>query len=69
MLVIDNVVHFGMIILFLHLIWLELHIIMSTELSWGLKRRMAGHSISGEDVNNCIDSFEATQRKLTSSLL
>ena len=37
MLVVYTVVHFGRIILLLHLIWLELHTIMSTELSWGLK--------------------------------
>ena len=37
MLVVYTDVHFGRIILLLHLIWLELHPIMSTELSWGLK--------------------------------
>ena len=31
-------------------------------------KRVYGHSISSEYVNNCIDGFEATQRKLTSSL-
>ena len=31
-------------------------------------KRVHGHSISNEYVNNCIDGFEATQRKLTSSL-
>ena len=37
MLVVYTVVHFGRIIVLLHLIWLELHTIMSTELSLGLK--------------------------------
>ena len=31
-------------------------------------KRVYGHSISSESVNNCIDGFEATQRKLTCSL-
>ena len=38
---------------------------MSTELSWGIKR-VYGHSISSEYVNNCIDGFGATQTKLDS---
>ena len=29
--------------------------------------RVYGHSISSEYVNNCIDGFEVTQRKLISS--
>ena len=33
----------------------------------GLKR-VHGHSISSEYVNNCVDGFKAIQRKLTSSL-
>ena len=32
----------------------------------GIKR--VGHSISSEYVNNCIDGFGATQRKITASL-
>ena len=31
-------------------------------------KRVYGHSISSEYANNCIDGFQATQRKLTSSL-
>ena len=31
-------------------------------------KRVYGHSISSECVNNCIDGFGATQRKLTASL-
>ena len=31
-------------------------------------KRVYGHSISSAYVNNCIDDFEATQRKLSSSL-
>ena len=31
-------------------------------------KRVYGHRISSKYVNNCIDGFEATQRKLTFSL-
>ena len=31
-------------------------------------KRVYGHSISSEYVNNCIDGFGAAQRKLTASL-
>ena len=31
-------------------------------------KRMYGHSLSSEYVNNCIDGFGATERKLTVSL-
>ena len=31
-------------------------------------KRVYGHSISSEYVNNCIDGFGTTQRKLTASL-
>ena len=31
-------------------------------------KRVYGHIISSEYLNNCIDGFEATQRKLISSL-
>ena len=40
MLVVYTVVRFGIIILLLHSIWLELRIIMSIELSWELKEYM-----------------------------
>ena len=40
MLVVYIVVRFGIIIQLLHSIWLELRIIMFTELSWGLKECM-----------------------------
>ena len=57
MLVVYTVAHFGRIILLLHLIWLELHTIMSTELSWGLKGCMG-----------IVYLVNMSQRKLTSSL-
>ena len=40
MLVVYTVERFGIIIQLLHSIWLELRIIMFTELSWGLKECM-----------------------------
>ena len=67
MLVVYTVVHFGRIILHLHLIWLELSYNNVYRALMGIKR-VYGHSISSEYVNNCIDDFEATPRKLTSSL-
>ena len=60
-----TVVHFGRIILLLHLIWLELQHNNVYRALMGIKRAY-GHSISSEYVTNCIDGFEATQRKFSS---
>ena len=50
----------------LHSIWIELRNNVYRTLM--RIKRVHGHSISGEYVNNCIDGFGATQRKLTASL-
>ena len=59
MLVVYTVVHFGRIILLLHLIWLRVAYNNVYRALMGIKR-VYGHSISSENVNSCIDGFEAT---------